>query len=587
MYDDTGPIFFIDELRITLNRDDSPLFIMADYGTRSWQVNMEFQHYHNFHEIFIPLDPGQMHLLDGKCVKLEKFDMVLLRPGLRHMSIYPKDRPSSRRILIDFRLGNSLPGLDYQIGKLLGVFQQETPVYRFSGEGLNAAARELNRFFITGTSKPNGWQVQLYSDFLSFLLTFLRYPSVYSSEDSMDSIEQKIYLVNAYINDHYKERLSLGELAGRFAISPSYLSHQFSNINGTSLVDYIHNVRVRAAASALYFSKDPIKKVMKDTGFESISQFNRVFKELTELSPTGFRQSSPEKKSAILQALDPESREKDPAAVSPRSRKNLLRSGRKLIAGFRAEDASPSTPEALKTFVQKHGIETMQLSVPACFSHKSYSELSERETEDIRRQGFSISVLDSGIDLASPGEKEWEASLSEFSTALRIASYLGAKAVSARTGSCEEASRGRQFARVVEALERLLPYAAQYGVPIAIEPSFTDTINTPEQMKRLLDLFHTDYLKVIFDPVGLLGPELENNRQSFFESALSCYGSHIAAMRVRDCLSTGPVSLGHGVMDKVYPRLTAFLPYGIAAIREAPGIGTLEEDLRYIRSFSS
>ena len=40
---------------ISINDLDSPLFYLFDYDSRSFKINMSFQHFHQFHEIHILL----------------------------------------------------------------------------------------------------------------------------------------------------------------------------------------------------------------------------------------------------------------------------------------------------------------------------------------------------------------------------------------------------------------------------------------------------------------------------------------------------------------------------------------------------
>lgn len=47
---------------ISINDLDSPLFYLFDYDSRSFKINMSFQHFHQFHEIHILLSGRASHL---------------------------------------------------------------------------------------------------------------------------------------------------------------------------------------------------------------------------------------------------------------------------------------------------------------------------------------------------------------------------------------------------------------------------------------------------------------------------------------------------------------------------------------------
>ena len=46
---------------ISINDLDSPLFYLFDYDSRSFKINMSFQHFHKFHEIHIVLSGIAYH----------------------------------------------------------------------------------------------------------------------------------------------------------------------------------------------------------------------------------------------------------------------------------------------------------------------------------------------------------------------------------------------------------------------------------------------------------------------------------------------------------------------------------------------
>lgn len=78
-------------------------------------------------------------------------------------------------------------------------------------------------------------------------------------------------------------------LAQKFFISSYYLSHQFKDVTGFTLTDYIQMTKVRNVQAMLINTSIPITEAALNCGFNSFSQFNRVFRKHIGLSPSQYR----------------------------------------------------------------------------------------------------------------------------------------------------------------------------------------------------------------------------------------------------------------------------------------------------------
>ena len=118
---------------ISINDLDSPLFYLFDYDSRSFKINMSFQHFHQFHEIHILLSGRASHLIEGDYYTLQPYDIVLLRPSMLHKTEYPSGG-DCRRLIINFRVPDDSPALHEMLQSCLQPFGAEVPIYRFTGE---------------------------------------------------------------------------------------------------------------------------------------------------------------------------------------------------------------------------------------------------------------------------------------------------------------------------------------------------------------------------------------------------------------------------------------------------------------------
>jgi AraC-like DNA-binding protein len=99
----------------------------------------------------------------------------------------------------------------------------------------------------------------------------------------------KIWKARNFICEHSAEELSLTQVAKAVNISPNYLSEKFKQVTGINFVDHVARTRFEKARILLHDTGLRVSEVAFTVGFQSLSQFNRVFKRLAGTSPTQYR----------------------------------------------------------------------------------------------------------------------------------------------------------------------------------------------------------------------------------------------------------------------------------------------------------
>jgi len=99
----------------------------------------------------------------------------------------------------------------------------------------------------------------------------------------------EIWKARNFIDEHSEEEVSLRKVAKLVNISPNHLSDKFKEVTGVNFVDYIARTRTEKARELLNNSSLRISEIAFAVGFQSLSQFNRVFKKLTGKSPSAYR----------------------------------------------------------------------------------------------------------------------------------------------------------------------------------------------------------------------------------------------------------------------------------------------------------
>ena len=98
-----------------------------------------------------------------------------------------------------------------------------------------------------------------------------------------------IWKARKYIDEHSREELSLTRVAKAVNMNANYLSENFKQVTGIKFVEYIARTRFNTACDLLRNGNLRVSEIAFAAGFQSLSQFNRVFKRFSGKSPTQYR----------------------------------------------------------------------------------------------------------------------------------------------------------------------------------------------------------------------------------------------------------------------------------------------------------
>ena len=98
-----------------------------------------------------------------------------------------------------------------------------------------------------------------------------------------------IWEARRFIDKHLAEPISLIQVAKNIGINATHLSEKFKKVTGIKFVDYVARNRFERARDLLEKIDLQISEIAFAVGFQSLSQFNRVFKKLSGKSPSEYR----------------------------------------------------------------------------------------------------------------------------------------------------------------------------------------------------------------------------------------------------------------------------------------------------------
>ena len=102
--------------------------------------------------------------------------------------------------------------------------------------------------------------------------------------------DEPIKLAQEYAELNFSKKLSVDELADRFAIGRRHFERRFKKATNNSPAEYIQRVRIEAAKKLLENSSKNISEVNDEVGYSDAKSFRSLFKKLTGLSPADYRE---------------------------------------------------------------------------------------------------------------------------------------------------------------------------------------------------------------------------------------------------------------------------------------------------------
>ena len=117
------------------------------------------------------------------------------------------------------------------------------------------------------------------------LITSPDYSINLTAEDENDPANR----VYKYMLNHFKEEITLDKLASQAGFNASALCRYFKKRSQKSIFECLQEIRVDFARKLILNSSMPISHIAYECGYTNVSNFNRQFKKIMEMTPTEYK----------------------------------------------------------------------------------------------------------------------------------------------------------------------------------------------------------------------------------------------------------------------------------------------------------
>jgi transcriptional regulator GlxA family with amidase domain len=116
------------------------------------------------------------------------------------------------------------------------------------------------------------------------------YISSRAYDDAFDQHEtDRLNKVYEYAFKNFRERIRLKDLADLLHMTPTSFSRYFAMKNNKTFSRFISELRIKHACQMLTETDEPISQICYACGFDTLSNFNKQFREITLRKPTQYK----------------------------------------------------------------------------------------------------------------------------------------------------------------------------------------------------------------------------------------------------------------------------------------------------------
>ena len=252
------------------------VYITRDQYSEDWNSNL---HTHGCAELFFITDGHGRFRTQSEEFPVSIRDLIIINANVPHTELSQADSPLEYTVLGVEGLETMAGAEGYTMLHLHSGWEELTSL-------LELMLREA-RAALPGCEQACG-------ALLSVILIRLGRQSetALSGEPAVPRTTRECGLVRRYIDNHFKESLTLEQLAGLAHLNKYYLAHTFRREFGVSPINYLISRRIEESRFLLRETDHSLSLIAQMLGFSSLSYFSQCFRRAQGISPTEYRKQN-------------------------------------------------------------------------------------------------------------------------------------------------------------------------------------------------------------------------------------------------------------------------------------------------------
>ena len=272
------------DLPIVLYNNDFSLF---DEGYIRW-------HWHKELQVSYVLNNDVCFQVEGKEIILKPEEAIILNTNVLHQIKPVNENCKMYSIVFDSSFiesnKDSLISKKY-INPILGSINFKYIVLKNNISWQRKVLHYISNIFKAFNKKNYAYELEVKNYLMYIWLILVREIGSYNENSNNLSIydEERVKLALKYIQNKYKDNISLNDIAMSINISKSECCRSFKRVLNMTPFEYLMEYRVFKSTQLLCNSNDSIASIALSVGFNGISYYGKVFKKYMNCTPSEYR----------------------------------------------------------------------------------------------------------------------------------------------------------------------------------------------------------------------------------------------------------------------------------------------------------
>lgn len=244
-------------------------------------------HSHDVFELILCRAGTGMLILDQENIELVSRRAILISSKARHRFVFRKDETADIKFVCITPADIAIYFSAAQSSFLYSLNKREGSFTDFPEK--TSLPWELVEMVPDGLGNQDPGELHIAWGVIGLLLASCMRNKRNPEKASVSIHLNTIRNICEWLDGHPEDPGDLNEIAVRFGLSRSLLTREFRKYTNTSIVEYINIRRLQKAGIILSSTGEGIAEAAFQSGFSSLPNFYRQFKNMYGVSPTEFR----------------------------------------------------------------------------------------------------------------------------------------------------------------------------------------------------------------------------------------------------------------------------------------------------------